>query len=86
MGLDSVELILDVERAFGIETSDPELRKIETVGEFYELIVSKLEVNNREVDRQQVWEGLKSCIIKISGVPPDKIIPEARIVKDLGID
>lgn len=44
MGLDGVEIILRVEELFGIEIGDEDAAKVETVGEFYELICSKLNV------------------------------------------
>ncbi|MBL8711389.1 MAG: hypothetical protein JNM12_00705 [Alphaproteobacteria bacterium] len=86
MGLDSVELIMNVERAFDIELPDPEISKVVTVGDFYDLIIVKLELNNPNIDRQEVWETLSKLIVKISGVAPHRIVREARIVKDLGID
>jgi len=42
MGLDGVEIILRVEELFAIDIGDEEAAKVETVGQFYELICSKL--------------------------------------------
>jgi hypothetical protein len=42
MGLDAVEIILRVEELFAIDIGDEEAAKVETVGQFYELICSKL--------------------------------------------
>ena len=42
MGLDSVELIMTVEEAFGIEISDEEAQTICTVGDFHACVMSKL--------------------------------------------
>jgi hypothetical protein len=42
MGLDGLELILEVEESFGISISDDEAAKIDNVGKFYETILSKL--------------------------------------------
>lgn len=38
MGLDSVELIMEVETAFDIRIPDPEAEKIVTVGDLYETV------------------------------------------------
>lgn len=44
MGLDAVEIILRVEELFAIGIDDEEAAKVETVGQFYELICSKLHI------------------------------------------
>jgi hypothetical protein len=45
MGLDAVEIILRAEELFNIEIGDEEASTIETVGDFYELICSKLQLS-----------------------------------------
>lgn len=42
MGLDSVELLVEVEKTFDIEISDYEAVKIATVGDFYEAVWNKI--------------------------------------------
>lgn len=44
MGLDGVEIILRVEELFAIDIGDEEAAKVETVGQFYELICFKLHI------------------------------------------
>jgi len=44
MGLDAVEIILRIEELFSIDIGDGEAAKVETVGQFYELICSKLHI------------------------------------------
>jgi acyl carrier protein len=44
MVLDAVEIVLRTEELFEIEISDEEAAKVETVGQFYELVCSKLHV------------------------------------------
>jgi|SRR5208337_2710267 len=44
MGLDAVEIILRAEELFAIDIGDEEAAKVETVGQFYELICSKLQI------------------------------------------
>jgi hypothetical protein len=44
MGLDAVEIILRAEELFAIDIRDEEAAKVETVGQFYELICSKLQI------------------------------------------
>jgi len=45
MGLDSVEIILRVEELFAIQIGDEESGSVRTVGEFYDLICSKLHLH-----------------------------------------
>jgi hypothetical protein len=44
MGLDAVEIILRTEALFGINIADEEAAKVETVGQFYALVCSKLAI------------------------------------------
>ena len=49
MGLDAVELVMRVEEEFGIEIPDAEAEEATTVGKLYELVLSKLKPDNRDV-------------------------------------
>lgn len=44
MGLDAVEIILRAEELFDIDISDEEAGSVETVGNFYELVCTKLHI------------------------------------------
>ena len=44
MGLDAVEIILRAEELFAIEIKDEEAARVETVGQFYNVICSKLQI------------------------------------------
>jgi hypothetical protein len=44
MGLDAVEIILRAEELFAVDIGDEEAAKVETVGQFYELICAKLHI------------------------------------------
>jgi hypothetical protein len=44
MGLDAVEIVLRTEELFVIEISDEEASAVRTVGDFYKLICTKLDV------------------------------------------
>ena len=45
MGLDAVEIILRAEELFAVDIGDEEAARVETVGQFYELICSKLHIS-----------------------------------------
>jgi hypothetical protein len=48
VGLDSVELILRAEELFSIAVSDEEAARVRTVGDFYVLICTKLDIRPLE--------------------------------------
>ena len=47
MGLDTVELVLEVEEAFSIKLPDEEASNINTVGELYDCVLSKTQLNRK---------------------------------------
>lgn len=77
MGLDSVELIVDVENTFQISISDPEAESVETVGKFYELILSKIDYSKHHKCQTQVlFYKLREvmsrhCMIEKKGIKPE---------------
>jgi acyl carrier protein len=87
MGLDTVELVMAVEEHFRIEIPDDKASKIFTVGELHSFIVGALARAGRaEFSETQVFDELRDLICNQLAVDPRIVKPEARIVKDLGID
>ena len=83
MGLDSVELIMAVEEAFGIEIANAEAETIVTVGDLLQIVLHHLPESERS---ETVWPRLREVIIEDTGVKPDLVTLDAEIVRDLGID
>jgi acyl carrier protein len=90
MGLDAVEMVLEVEEDFEIKIEDHDAQKIVTVGQLHECIVSKLPANSRwEVTRAGVWEAPGPCLTAVAfyalrqtfanlvNVPPKSIRPRS---------
>ena len=91
MGLDGVELLLDVEQAFGISISDEDAMRTRTVGDLYELIVRSMDVDSPQ-QRQvcltsatfyRIRRALRAVMeIKRSQIRPevltDSILPRRR--------
>jgi acyl carrier protein len=86
MGLDSVELVWRVEKDFGIKISDPEAASILTVGDFYTVLLRKLGTSPADPSATQIWSRLRDTIADQTGVKEELILPDARIVRDLGIN
>ncbi len=95
MGLELVEIVMEVEQTFGIDLSDDEIRKIETVGEFQDVLVEAIESNKHgaaaaDPSHPSGWtpaearEKLREIIADVLGVPLVRVTPDARLVKDLG--
>lgn len=84
MGLDSVELVLEVEEVFKIKIPDEEANRIRSVGELYDSILVK--TAGRGIQPEQVWNDLKNIFVKSFGVAPEEIKKEAWIVRDLGLN
>jgi acyl carrier protein len=86
MGLDSVELLLDVEKTFGVDISDNEAEVLLTAGDIHALLLWKLELRPASTEADALWLRLKDVIVESTGVQEDSVVPHARITKDLGIN
>ena len=94
MGLDSVDLLVQVEKHFGISISDIEAEKIITVQDFVNIVFSKILAKNHDAlldpkklcSQQDVEEIIKGIFEKSTGIPAQNIKLKDRISSDLGID
>ncbi|WP_050023708.1 hypothetical protein [Verrucomicrobium sp. BvORR034] len=86
MGLDSVELVLEVEKEFDIVISDEDASKIITVGNFRDLIVRSLQEKGLNPTDEQVLQRLREIVVEQTGVSPHQVTIEADFVRDLGLD
>ncbi|MBT1688682.1 acyl carrier protein [Dawidia soli] len=81
MGLDSVELVIRVEKYFDIAIPDKEAAEIVTVQDFADCVYTKVTLNKG--DTEKIIIGIVS---ESSGIPVGEIKLEHRICYDLGID
>jgi acyl carrier protein len=86
MGLDSVELVMNAEEHFGIEVPDDVAETLFTVGDLHGFIVAELNRIGRPQNPEIVFVQLRQLICDQFGVTPERVVAEAGIVKDLGID
>jgi acyl carrier protein len=96
MGLEIVELTLEVERTFGIEIPERELEHLRTVGDWSAWLravlpgeTAGIAIHNfgisRPVSDAELWQRLQSIVAAIAGVRPDRLTPSTRLIEDLGM-
>ncbi len=82
MGLDSVELVMEVEDEFGMKLSDQEAESVHTVADLVELVMSR----RPDADRQEVIETVCKLTAEIVGLKADQVHLHSDLVKDLEYD
>jgi acyl carrier protein len=85
MGLDSVELIMEIEKAFEISIQDEEAQKIITVGDIYNCTWSYIN-KRKEANKKEMETIINQIIHDKIGVELKEISPEKKIIDDFGID
>lgn len=83
MGLDSVEIMVSVEKAFGIELTNEDARRMATVGDLYEIVSSHFTTH---INREEMKATINRIVADIAGFDIEKINPSQRFAEDLGID
>ena len=94
MGLDIVELVMEVEETFGIDIPDHDAERLRTVGDLYWYVrehvpdpaVSNAAPHHAGTPVDEVWERLLDVIEKEAGLKRERLVPAARFVADLGMD
>ena len=84
MGLDGVELIMEVEKAFTIQIPDREAENILTVGDLYNSVWNHVEKEG--ADRKAIETKINQVIVDTLGVSLKKISPEKGFIDDFGVD
>jgi acyl carrier protein len=86
MGLDSVELLIRIEKHFEIEVTDQEAEKIITVGNCLDLVCQKLLTNGQKANPAIIQHELIDIISDQIGIRAEEIELESKFIDDLGID
>jgi len=86
-GLDTVELVIKVEKDFGIQIPNAEAARLVSVGDLHRTVVDALRRQGRfEGDAAHVYAQLRDLICAQLGVRPKDVVPSARFVDNLGAD
>lgn len=94
MGLESVELLMAIERRFQVEIPDSEAVTMMTVGEVHLWLCKTLGEREPSLAGQpaiawtddEIWTELRLVIVDQLRVPSEAVTPQAHIVHDLGAD
>ncbi len=91
MGLDSVELIMEIEEHFDINFEDRIAQQMETVGDVLRIVLAKVQAKNddsedKSLSEPEVLLQLQKIIARSGGVQIERVTLDARIVSDLGIN
>jgi acyl carrier protein len=78
MGLDSVEIVLRIEDEFSISLPDDELSSVRTVGELYELVLSKLDTTPACLSSKAFYRT-RQALVECLGLPRQSIRPSTPL-------
>jgi acyl carrier protein len=80
MGLDSVELVMEFEEAFGIKLEDEEVTKTVTPRMVIDLIFSKLKTADERICRsQRAFYTIRRVLVQTFGLDRKSITPDMRL-------
>jgi acyl carrier protein len=86
MGLDTVELVMDVEEEFDVSIPDEVAPTLVRLGDLHAFAVRALEARGEPIDPSAAWERLKSVVRRKFAAQDELLTPETHIVNDLGLD
>lgn len=86
MGLDTVELVMAVEKRFSIDIVDKDAAQLTTVGQLHQYVVEQLSRQSSPLKQNEVYAILADLICHQLGVKREEVTPDARFVDDLGAD
>jgi acyl carrier protein len=83
MGLDTVEIVMEIEETFGIIVPDRDAEKIQTIGDAYRCIIAKLEFPEAPGTclTSHAFYHFRRTLMRKLGTPRDAVRPEASMDK-----
>ncbi len=88
MGLDAIEILLEVDRDFGIKIPDDESENLLTMADLRDSIVKHLLADQANLEAhlpRLVFEHLRTIVSEQMGIKRAKIHPDSNFVEDLGV-
>ena len=92
MGVDLLDVTFRVEDQFGVKLDNSDWESLfghrttfdVSAGELHFLVGAKLGEAGKPVPRS-CWNGIRLVLAKTLGIPPNRIKPESRLVRDLSM-
>ena len=80
MGLDAVEIILEIEKSFGITISDDDVPRVRSVGDLHSLILEKLQPARSEAClTSHCFYRLRAALGELFGHERRRVVPDAEM-------
>jgi acyl carrier protein len=86
MGLDTINLVIAIEKEFGIEISHADAAKLSVLGDMQDYIVKARRQRGETPNESRIWRRLTAVVVEQLGVRPEEVTQSADIVKDLRAD
>jgi acyl carrier protein len=90
LGLDIVEMVIEIETVFGVPIPDVDAARLRTVGDLYDYIVARLLPTDVGMGSGpyagDLWERYLDVLEREIGTYRAELKPEARFVEDLRMD
>ncbi len=87
MGMETIELVMDLEDHFKISIADEDASRVQTVGELCELVLrcAREERGELTLSDAAVFEWVKKRVVRKYGVKPDQVRRDSKFYSDLGL-
>ena len=86
MGLDTVELAMEIEEAFSLRFPDAAVREMATVRDVVEFVAAELAREGRPMSREDIFARVQRLTADKAGLDPGDVRWDDRFVQDLGLD
>lgn len=86
VGLDTIELVIDIEKTFCIEIPDADAEGLGVVGDLARYVSDKTQGTSTECTFEEALHTIIDLLISNYGIPVGKANSTSHVVFDLGLD
>jgi hypothetical protein len=83
LGLDTVELIMEVEKEFGIQIEDQRASRLQTVGDLLVCVLDLMRRGGNHPNLDVVWERLRVIVGGQAKIPKEQVTRMTHLLYDL---